>query len=614
VFKKTDSIIQFLLSRIKLPSFSNFYFHNLLTNVDKFKNLNLLGYGLKFCPKPKEPSRNIYETAINDLVRRVKVHDFWLQRPELSICHEEYDPRLKTTSDWCPNHAATSPECQILTQRIQLESRVLLSKHTNRQRSSIVSQRLIRLRHLKDIKIVQTDKNLGLCVLNIERYDQMVKIHLRDDVHYEVISSEIGYYGSPDWKILLTSISKTHAALFKRAAATGLLTDQAIKFLRQSKADLPQFHVLPKLHKKTSPIPSRPIIGAVNWITTNWALVLTSVLEKIKCEFIIKNSFALIEELENHHVEDTDFFISADVSSLYTMMNLERLYQCMQSRDVNPLFVDILKFICEQNYFLYGSRVYRQKDGIAMGFNAAVHCANIYLDGFDGCFSQKFHYYARYIDDIFMIFKGSRSELDQILRDMNNAIIGIKLNYVISQFETDFLDLTVFKDGGRIKFKTFQKENNIYQYIPPHSYHNPACISGFIKAELIRYVRCNTNIADRRFMSLLLYNRLLARSFARSFLNRVFLAVDLTCRIPIRPEIVSPEKIMALIIPFYRNKTTRELKHLFYILNEFQFTKDLKIRFLIAFKRNPNVMQLCSRSNISTAQEDLIMEKELYGQ
>jgi len=592
---------------------TNFTYHNHLENPDKFKNLNILGYGLKFCPRPKQPKKELYIKAVQDLIRRVRIHDWITENSEILNPLNEYDPRMRVPSDWCPANSATTPECQILTKRIRLESDAILAHFGDRRPSCAISKRLIRLRYNPDIKIVQTDKNLGLCVMDIRSYDDMVWIHLRDTVHYEAISMDIGYYGSPDWTVVLAQIKKANAALLKMAISSGLLSEQAKKFLSIVNTDLPKFHVLPKLHKKTRPIPSRPIIGAVNWITTNWSIYLTTVLEKIHCEFTLKNSFSLIEKLENIPINGNDFFISADVSSLYTMMNLERLYLCFEHRDLDPLHLEILKFICDNNFFRYGSRVFKQKDGIAMGFNAAVHCANIYLDGFDGHFSEFFEFYGRYIDDIFMIYRGSRSELDHILSEMNSAIHGIKLNFSISTFSIDFLDLTIFKQNDRVTFKTFQKENNIYQYIPPHSYHNPACISGFIKGELIRYVRCNTNIEDRKNICLLFYNRLLARSYSRNYLDSIFKSVDLMLRSPFKRSLPVSAKTMALVIPYYNNLVTNSLKKFIFSLNNFQFAKDMNLNFLIAFKRNANVMQLCSRSNISDTQEDLLHDLRQYG-
>lgn len=54
------------------------------------------------------------------------------------------------------------------------------------------------------------------------------------------------------------------------------------------------------------------------------------------------------------------------------------------------------------------------------------------------------------------------------------------MNVTTSTTAVAFLDLTVYKHENKIAFRTFQKELNVYQYLPRQSQHNPACIRGYI--------------------------------------------------------------------------------------------------------------------------------------
>ena len=76
-------------------------------------------------------------------------------------------------------------------------------------------------------------------------------------------------------------------------------------------------------------------------------------------------------------------------------MDLKRLYKTILSRTRDPMLVEILEFICNNNYFIYGQDIYKQNNGIAMGTNVAVRCANLYLDVFDQKFAPRCYYYAR---------------------------------------------------------------------------------------------------------------------------------------------------------------------------------------------------------------------------
>ena len=193
-----------------------------------------------------------------------------------------------------------------------------------------------------------------------------------------------------------------HEGLLKFAKSrVSQLPKNSIQFLRNSKTTLPVFHCLPKLHKVG--MPGRPIVGAPSWITTNWSILLDCLLENTHIQYALKNSINIIPDLENFNMQTSYLLCSADVASLYTNMSLPRLYRVLDSLPNGELNVKILRFICGMNLFRYGDYVYRQSDGIAMGTNCAVVCANLYLDEFDKLFAPRCLFYRRYID-IFSLY------------------------------------------------------------------------------------------------------------------------------------------------------------------------------------------------------------------
>ncbi|KAI9216254.1 hypothetical protein BC828DRAFT_334279, partial [Blastocladiella britannica] len=56
---------------------------------------------------------------------------------------------------------------------------------------------------------------------------------------------------------------------------------------------------------------------------------------------------------------------------------------------------------------------------------------------------------------------------------------------------------------------------NTYQYIPPFSNHPPAVFKGFIKGELIRYIRTNTCRQDFDTIKSRFMDRLTARGYSK---------------------------------------------------------------------------------------------------
>lgn len=585
---------------------SNLSFHNFLPHGFSgcsTSNINLLGLGSKFCPRPIEPSLSVYSNAFSSLIRRFRIVDYFRNCVEDSNS-EPFDPRFKTISDWLP--PKNTLICNRICDFISNFQRSILVRSSFQKQCSISKKLKLFLRN-KFIKIVPADKNLGLCIFTIEDYHKLVSVHLADDVHY----FRIGSISCEIWKEILRSVTRSHLALLKQFNSLFPNSQQISRFLKGSERRLPIFHVLPKLHKKSVSITSRPIVGAVSWLTTRWSIYLCSVLEKVICKFTLFNSLTLVSKIEGAYISPDCFLVTADVSSLYTMMSVSRLRDCLRSRGVSEFDISVAMFTCNSNFFRYGSSIFKQLDGIAMGCNAAVHFANIYLDSFDQHFAPLFKFYCRYIDDLFLIFEGPEFQLRSIFNQMNSFIPDIRLSFDISTTSVDFLDLTVFKFDEKICFKTFQKAFNIYQYLPPFSLHPPACISGFIKGELIRFVRSNTLLSDRFIFFELFRKRLLARGYSRRFLSRIFASVDITARRPVS-KANSSNSIFPLVIPFYNNFITQRCKFLIRFLNDNFMDQESGFRFLIAFKRNPNLLQLCHRSNISKDQEEYLKNKGQY--
>jgi hypothetical protein len=589
-------------SRFPVTRISNIQFHNFLPPTFRnfpTKDINLLGLGSKFCPRPVEPDISIYQSAFSSVIRRFRIIDYFAN-VATDVEDSDFDPRFKTISTWEPPENTSI--CDHICRYINNFGSAVLSRSVY-QRQSCISRKLKEFLQNKHVKIVAADKNIGLCIFTITDYDKMVHVHLSDQVHY----LRIGLISDSDWKRVSTLVFKLHAQLLKQFRVLFPAYIPILRFISGSKRRLPIFHVLPKLHKNSSSLSSRPIVGAVQWITTRWSIYLCSILEKIVCPFSISNSLSLISKVEHLELLEDEFLVTADVSSLYTMMSLARLYDCLRAKGISDFDISIANFICSSNYFRYGSAVYKQLDGIAMGCNAAVHFANIYLDDFDNHFAPFCKFYCRYIDDIFFIWKGPEHLLNSLFSQMNAFIPDIHLTFSYSKHSVNFLDLSIFSSHNQLMFRTFQKSFNIYQYLPPFTLHSPSCISGFIKGELIRFVRSNTLLADRLIFATLFRKRLLARGYSQSYLARIFSSISFSTRRPVSRS--STDKIIPLVIPFYRNLITVNCRKLIRFLNEHFLEADSGYKFLLAFKRNPNLFQLCSRSNISKEQEEFLQER-----
>ena len=89
---------------------------------------------------------------------------------------------------------------------------------------------------------------------------------------------------------------------------------------------------------------------------------------------------------------------------------------------ITLLLEKVLKF----NNFEFRGLNYIQIKGTAMGTRAAPNFANVYMSRFEDQFVYQAHWYEyildwiRFIDDIFMIWKGDSNSLEEFINHLNN--------------------------------------------------------------------------------------------------------------------------------------------------------------------------------------------------
>lgn len=152
--------------------------------------------------------------------------------------------------------------------------------------------------------------------------------------------------------------------------------------------------------------------------------------------------------------------VTSDVSSLYPNIDTKKaiivLDLLLREGKVaqTPLSVQFTRLVFDNNFLQseFSRDIYHQTYGIAMGTPFAVTAANAFMyyherDIFE-LYAQHLTLYMRFIDDIFVIWDGTRDILLEFLSAMNAKDERIKLTYEISDSKTPFLDLLLFKDSA----------------------------------------------------------------------------------------------------------------------------------------------------------------------
>ena len=137
-------------------------------------------------------------------------------------------------------------------------------------------------------------------------------------------------------------------------------------------------------------------------------------------------------------------------------------------------------------------------------------------------------FYRRYLDDILVVFFGNESEAARLQQSLSNMKAHIRLKFVTSCFQVDYMDFVIGKHmchvtgTANLFYQVHQKALNKYLYISPFSYDPPHGLKAYIKTELTRYVRHSSSPYDFLVMARRFFVRLRERGFNPSFLRPVF--------------------------------------------------------------------------------------------
>lgn len=477
------------------------------------------------------------------------------------------------------------------------------------------------------LKIVATDKNLGMAAFDIQDYNEMVLTHLTSD-NYELVNQDSTL--APVFNRAFTRSRTNLSALIQSLEDNNSVPLNLIgilkSFLRHNKVTLPNFHVLPKLHKIISGnpiIPSRPIVGATNWFTTPVSKLLSKLLRPIikRQDHIATNTFDVASDLvffnnfSKRILEDPDhpvLIVTMDISSLYTNINLNLLKELVRER--NSELENMLTYINDHNYFQYDGKTFKQLDGIAMGTNSAPEIANYYLlyllDPKIKA-SPKVKFYKRFLDDLLLLWNGTIDEFNEFATYLNLLIPGITFTHQISNHFGEFLDLRIAvtsfgSSKPQITYSTHQKALNKYAYISPKSCHPVHTLKGFIFGELQRYATNSSSYFHYANTKRMFMQRLLARGYSHSFLTPIFKKHGFMTRSLTQKQ--EPQLNMSLRYSYRpgllflskRIKSAAERSLSNYIPGT---------RFIISWKKSPNIFNKLCKSKITEKQSLFIMER-----
>ena len=147
--------------------------------------------------------------------------------------------------------------------------------------------------------------------------------------------------------------------------------------------------------------------------------------------------------------------------------------------------MEMLTFYVETTYFGMGSDIYRQKEGLAMGWLLSPVLANIYMEYFEemalGSTSLKPFMWFRYVDDTFILWP--HQEDVQILLDHVNSIRP-SIQFTMEKEQDNklpFLNVLVTRTEQGFRSSVYRKSTFTGQYLNFNSHHRYTVKKGIVR-------------------------------------------------------------------------------------------------------------------------------------
>ena len=520
-------------------------YHNLCkkTKVPSFIK-NLLGLGLKFCPNPRQSS------APSDIALQRLSDDYHRFIFFNSSTQKDYEkPPLYINTNWVPK----IPEKY--KQRFErFQERIIhdFSK-TKKCEPNLTLQQKRAMKWLQDnpnVIVFNADKNLGPITMDRDEYIFLAhRDHLSNTTAYKRLTPE----EKTNRIFQVMNSIDTFCSVWENKRR---LQENEVMFIKQNTSAHPSwFYLLAKIHK--APLKTRPIISYSGSTCYGLAKWLDVELQKMLpfLPYIATSSREIVSELKELELPDAARLITMDATAMYTNIHLEHAKDELSNflledelgksvatfAGICPaMLIHALEIVMTNNIFAFGDTFWLQQTGTAMGTPPAPPWATIYFCIHEHRIIKKFpelHYYRRYIDDGFGIWipqdDTPNTRLDEF--KMTMASYGIDhpffarnelqpLQWEFSSLDTSaiFLDLNISIKNGKIATKIYEKDLNLYLYIPPHSCHSKGVLKGLISGMVYRAKCLCTDTSDIVPFLVKCHQRLLDRGYQDEDIRPIF--------------------------------------------------------------------------------------------
>eukprot|EP00956_Cyclotella_meneghiniana_P014218 scaffold21239_cov59-Cyclotella_meneghiniana.AAC.1 len=504
----------------------------------------LLGLGSKFVPTPSRTTGSLSST-FSRLTRDLKLRVYFAC-DDSNLGEDEDRPKLYVKSKWTPEDQFIPSWVDGRLDRFYTAlSKLFKSKNASTNLLPLQQQLLDTLPSSERHLFPETDKGLGPCCVLTEQYLEDAAVHLTNAEVYEILSEEEA--------TLLTDVLYTDIIdwLKEYKSCIGEDAHDYIKkhLLDNSNNPFGQFYILYKIHKgmKNGRWPTRPVCSDVSSLSHGlgkWVSEMLIPIQKVQPSYF-QDSFALKLLLDCLDLPHNAQLFTADATSMYTFIKtapaLASIKQYINehvksmSEDRKEALHAAMALVFNNNLFKFGDAFIRQRSGTAMGTPPAPPYATIFYAIHENAFLPRWSnhvlFYKRFIDDVIGVWLAHEDpeQNEQLWKefqaDMNNWH-GLEWTVEDPSNTVNFMDMTISIVNGRIETRLYEKDMNLYLYLPPHSSHPRGVFTGLIFGQVLRTRRLCTHVEDAESSINEFFERMLARGHKQESLAPLFIKAN----------------------------------------------------------------------------------------
>ena len=190
-----------------------------------------------------------------------------------------------------------------------------------------------------------------------------------------------------------------------------------------------------------------------------------------------------MNKVKNIDIPTDALLVIADIVGLYSSIphevGLKALRNALENRNYEEIptknLLKMAEIVLKDNWFEFGSSVFQQISGTAIGTKFVQKYACIFIDQHKTKFLEtqilKPLVWFRYIADIFFTWTHGEEKLNGFMEEFNSFCDGIKFTYESDKDSISFLDLKIIASNGKLTTRLYDKPANYHQYLHYKSSH-----------------------------------------------------------------------------------------------------------------------------------------------